>query len=133
VAQAPVVSFARMKDGDSSVFKAVDSAMKAAQFWRREEYQGRNDFVTITVPVLLLGGSFWDVCIDGGRITEAKVARRGWMANLVPTVGGPARELMSLIWAIGDIHALVSALDQSFAWFSSEMNREYESVKSRPA
>lgn len=130
--QKVTVNFTRMKEGDSGLFKAIDSAVKAAQFWGREDYQTAGCFATITVPVLLLGASFWDVCIDGGRVTDPRFAPKAFMVNLFPTPGAPARELMSLIWSVDEIASLVYLLDQTFAWFTSEINKEYGTATARP-
>lgn len=70
VPQPPVVVYARMKDGDSSLFKAVDSAIKAAFFWRQEDYQKGVGFVTVNVPVYVLSCPFWDACIDRGHVDQ---------------------------------------------------------------
>lgn len=127
--QAVVVEFSRMSDGDRSVFKAVDSAIKAAQYWGRQEQQDGEFFATITVPILLLGGSFWDVCIDGGEAAEPRFACNGWMANLFPRVGGPgpARELTTLVWSVEQVGRLVEALDRAFAFFWVEIDKDYKS------
>ena len=52
--QSPVVTYTRAKDGDSILFKAVDSAIKAAFFWRQEDYQKGGNFITVNVPLCVL-------------------------------------------------------------------------------
>jgi hypothetical protein len=126
-------AFVRMKDGDSSLFKAVDSAIKAAFFWRREDYQTPQEFATVTVPVCLLSGPFWEVCIDSGRVGQPELLHRGWLVNLYPAPGRPAQELMCLMWSAEELPELIGALDQVFAWFSSDMNKEYQRVKPAPS
>ena len=126
--QPPVVTYARMKDGDSSLFKAVDSAIKAAFFWRQEDYQNGVGFVTVNVPVCLLSCPFWDACIDRGHVDQPEVFSKGWMVNLFPA-RPHAKELMCLVWSADQLAALITALDGLFTWFADEMNNAYRSSK----
>ena len=125
---APLVTYARMKDGDSSLFKAVDSAIKAAFFWRQEDYQSGVGFVTVNVPVCMLSCRFWDACIDRGNVNQPEVFSKGWMVNLYPA-HPHAKELMCLVWSADQLAALTTALDGLFRWFADEMNNAYRSSK----
>jgi hypothetical protein len=129
VPQPPEVSYTRMKDGDSSIFKAVDSAIKAAFFWRQEDYQKGVRFVTVNVPVCILSCPFWDACIDRGNVDQPEVFRKGWMVNLYPARPHAAEGLMCLVWSADQLAVLITALDSLFTWFSDEMNNAYRSSK----
>jgi hypothetical protein len=126
--QPPVVEYKRMKDGDSSLFKAVDSAIKAAFYWRQEDYQSGVGFVTVNVPVCMLSCPFWDACIDRGHVAEPEVFSKGWMVNLYPA-RPHAKELMCLVWSADQLATLIKALDGLFTWFVDEMNKAYQSTR----
>jgi len=121
----------RMKEGDASLFRAIESAVKAAQYWRREDYQQEGSFASLTIPVLLLGDDFWDVCVDDGRVYEPRLIQKAYVVNFFPTIGGRARELLTIIWSIREVDSLIRSLDQTFAWFSSELNREFGAAVAR--
>ena len=128
--QPPVVAYTRMKDGDSTLFKAVDSAIKAAFYWRQEDYQSGVGFVTVNVPVCMLSCPFWDACIDRGHVEQPEVFSKGWMVNLFPA-RPHAKELMCLVWSADQLAALITALDGLFTWFADEMNNAYRSASER--
>jgi len=126
----PVVDYVRVKDGDSSLFKAVDSAIKAAFYWRKQDYNREGFFVTVNVPVCLLSCPFWDVCIDRGHVGQPEVFNKGLMVNLYPA-SPHAQELMCLVWSTDQLAALIRGLDGVFAWFVNQMKEAYRLAKPR--
>ena len=128
VPQQSIVTYARMKDGDSTLFKAADSAIKAAFFWRQEDYQRGGDFAAINIPVCVLSCPFWDVPIDHGITGEPEVRGKGYMVNLYPALPF-AKELMCLFWAADEVSSLVTALDELLSWFSGQIRGAYNESK----
>jgi hypothetical protein len=122
------VTYARMKDGDSTLFKAADSAIKAAFYWKQEDYQRGGDFAAINIPVCVLSCPFWDVPIDHGTTGHPKIRGKGYMVNLYPARPF-AKELMCLFWAADQVPSLVTALDELLSWFSGQIRDAYSASK----
>lgn len=112
------VSFTRVPDGDRSVFKAVDSCVKASLHWIKQDMTSETPsyFATLNVPVCVLSLPFWDVCIDNGKIAEPQIQHRGYQTNLFPDNPSP-REVTTLLWAVDQIGDLVKSLNIVFDWF----------------
>jgi hypothetical protein len=114
------VTYSRCRDGYRQLFGAVDSSVKAAFFWVQEDYQRQSQFAALNVPVCILSLPFWDACIDGGNVAEPEVKHRGYQSNAYP--GRPAsKEVMTLVWDVAELPALIAALDNLFLWFRDEI------------
>jgi hypothetical protein len=113
-------TYSRCRDGDRQLFGAVDSSVKAAFFWVKEDYQRQQPFATLNVPVCILSLPFWDTCIDGGNVAEPDVKHRGYQSNAYP--GSPvSKEVMTLVWDVAELPDLIAALDNLFLWFRDEI------------
>ena len=121
-------TYARMKDGDRTLFKAADSAIKAAFYWKQEDYQRGGDFAALNIPVCVLSCPFWDVPIDHGTTGQPEVCGKGYMVNLYPA-HPCAKELMCLFWAADEVSLLVTALDELLSWFSGQIKDAYSASK----
>jgi hypothetical protein len=119
--QSPEFIYVRMKDGDRTLFKAADSAIKAAFYWKQEDYSRADDFVSVNIPVCVLSRPFWDVPIDHGKTGQPELRSKGYMVNLYPA-HPYAKELVCLFWAAEEIPSLVTALDGLLSWFSGQIN-----------
>lgn len=116
-----LATYSRGRDGDRQLFGAVDSAVRAAFFWTQEDYQRQrpDHFAALNVPVCVLSVPFWDICIDGGKLSQPEISYRAYQSNAYPARPF-SKEAMALIWAVEELKALVSALDELFEWFFNE-------------
>jgi hypothetical protein len=111
--------------GDEQLFKAIDSALSAAFYWRQQAYSDANNFVVLNVPVFLLSTPFFDVCIDQANVGEPAVRKRGYQSNSYPDRPSPT-QAMVLVWTRDELPTLVEALDSLYIWLLEELtNPEY--------
>jgi len=108
--------------GDSQLFKAIDSALSAAFYWRQQAYSDASCFVVLNVPVLLLSIAFWDACIDQANVGEPAILNRGYQSNSYPGRPNPT-QAMVLVWTRVELQTLVQALDSLFVWFLEELRK----------
>ncbi len=72
------------RKSDRGIFEAIDSATKAAFYWKHMDNQSGSEFVAINVAVCVFDRLFWDVCIDGGKASTAErraMRRSGLLAG----------------------------------------------------
>jgi hypothetical protein len=118
----PTVSYQRCGDRQL-LFPAVDSCIKAAFYWSQEDYHSvQPSFVSLNVPVCVLGLPFWDVCIDGGTVAEPELLRRGYLTDAYPSQPS-FRQVTTFVWAAEDLRSLVAALDNLFCWFRDQLSK----------
>jgi len=117
-----LATYARGRDGDRSMFAAVDSAVRASFFWTQEDYQRQRPphFAALNIAVCVLSVPFWDICIDGGILSEPQVKYRAYQSSSYPARPS-SKEVMALIWTVEQIKDLISAFDDLFAWFIDEI------------
>src|SRR5262249_9862141 len=99
--------------GDAQLFKAIDSCVSAAFYWRQQEYNNASHFVVINIPFFLLSIPFWDVCIDQAIVGEPAIRNRGYQSNSYPDRPNPT-QAMVLVWTRSELPTLVQALDDLF-------------------
>jgi hypothetical protein len=103
--------------GDKTLYAGIDSAVKAALFWKN--YDG---FVTgsaslLYVPVLVIGTPFWDVCIDHGQVGAPEILKRGYQTCAYPIEAERMTAMTTLVWAAEELDELVEALGELSEWF----------------
>jgi hypothetical protein len=108
--------------GDGQLFKAIDSALSAAFYWRQQDYSDASYFVVLNIPVFLLSIPFWDVCIDQAKVGEPAIQKRGYQNNLYPDRPNPTQAIV-LVWTRDELPALVQALDSLFDWLRAELRK----------
>jgi hypothetical protein len=109
--------------GDGQLFKAIDSSVSAAFYWRQQDYSDAHPFVVLNVPVFLLSIPFWDVCIDHAKVGEPTTQYRGFQSNSYPDRPSPPTQAMVLVWTRDELPSLVQALDRLFAWLLRELRK----------
>jgi hypothetical protein len=116
-----LVTYSRARDGDRLLFGAVDSAVRAASYWTREDYQRQRPvhFAALNVPVCVLSVPFWDICVDGGKLSQPEIGHRAYQSIAYPARPF-SKEVMALIWSVEQLKELVSALDELVEWFFNE-------------
>src|SRR5207302_10980816 len=67
-----LVEYVRAKDGDSRLFGAVDSAIRAALHWQNADRNLEKTHFTINVPICILSNSFWHVSLDNVTVGQAQ-------------------------------------------------------------
>jgi hypothetical protein len=115
-------AYKRARDGDWQLLKAIHSSLSAAFYWRQQDYTYGDPFVVLNVPVCLLSGSFWDVCIDEAKVGEPAIRNRGYQSNSYPDRPNPT-QAMVLVWTKDELPTLVGALDDLFVWFRAELRK----------
>jgi hypothetical protein len=121
-AKAPERTATYKAVGDGELFKAIDSALSAAFYWRQQDNSDASNFVALNVPVLLLSIPYFDVCVDQASVGEPAVRSRGYQSNSYPDRPNPT-QAMVLVWTRGELPTLVQALDSLFAWFLEELRK----------
>jgi hypothetical protein len=106
--------------GDGQLFKAIDSALSAAFYWRQQDYNYADPFVGLNVPVCLFSIPFWDVCIDQAKVGEPSIRNRGYQSNSYPDRPTPT-QAMVLVWTRDELPKLVEALDDLFIWLLEQV------------
>jgi hypothetical protein len=114
--------YKRAGDGDRQLFTAVDSAIKAAFYWRQQQYSEGGYFAVLNVPICLLAKRFWAVCVDGGRVGEPELRWAGYQNNSYPDHPTHTQQI-ALVWSSDQISILIDALDQLFVWMGKEMQK----------
>jgi len=115
------VAFRRCADGDRHVFTAIDSSVKAAFYWQKEDYQSNEPkFIALTVPVCVLSMPFWDVCIDGGAVAEPEILHCGYQTHAYPATPR-FLQATTFVWSAEALRSLVAALDDLLTWFCVEL------------
>jgi len=126
--QTKAPTLKRAADGDRYLFRAIDSALSAAFYWRQRDYSDGSYFVVLNVPVCLLSIPFWDVCIDQAKVGEPAIRSRGYQSNSYPDRPYPT-QAMVLVWTREELPSLVRALDNLFHWLREELTKpEYISL-----
>jgi hypothetical protein len=108
--------------GDEKLFKAIDSSVSAAFYWRQQDYNDASRFVVLNIPVFLLSIPFWDVCIDQAKVGEPEIRKRGYQSNSYPNRPGPT-QAMVLVWTRSELPMLVQALNNLFVWLVDEVKK----------
>lgn len=112
-----VAAIGRRSDGDRSLHSALESPVQAAFFWLKEDLQMPPvSFAALNVPVCVLRVPLWDVCLDGGKVGSVQIIHRGFRSNLYPHSTSPI-EVMTLVWVVDEMEALIAALDSLYEWF----------------
>jgi hypothetical protein len=125
--KTPKVEYARKTDRD--LYEGLDSALKAAVFWYREEKrQGRATFgtdkccITVNIPLLISSLPFWQVSIEGGTPGEPVLTSAGFHVSLYPDVDKekPPVPIMSVLWESGKLVELTQHLNMLFEYLIDE-------------
>jgi hypothetical protein len=126
-----VPPYERKRDAD--LYDGLDSAIKAAAFWSEVPLWSEMDSLgtgqrhaAVNVPILVLAQPFWDIALDGG--TASLPMRRlagyhvGWFAfpGILQRPSIHMQPVMSLIWAIEEVPALVRIMGALADWIGSE-------------
>jgi hypothetical protein len=112
----------RHKDGDKSLFQAVDSALRAARYWHGYEINtpssGMRAF--INVPICVLAEPFWAIPLDDGKVGIPVKCDCAYQVVPMPSYQG-LRHLLVLICAPSKIQDVARSLTSVFNWFKIKL------------
>lgn len=107
--------------GDRNVFEGLDSALRAALFWKRMQLppnHSTNEYlVRVQIPILVLQRPWYAISIDDGTVGIPVKTSLGYTASLYPLGGGamPVPMFMLLV-ARESLPDLQRVLTSLFGW-----------------
>jgi hypothetical protein len=126
--QPPQVKYSRV--GDRDLYEGLDTAIKAAIFWYREDRRlkrlqigGANHCsITLNIPLLVCSLPFWSVSIDGGKAGAPELRSSGFHVGLYPSGDSerPPEPITSIIWEIEKLAELTRHLSQLIEYVLDE-------------
>lgn len=103
--------------GDSHIYGAVESAVRAAVHWRDMDAQKQigEGLATINVPICIFASPFWDVGIDSGQVSEPELKTAAYQTNALPGLRGDNHANVTvLVTTRSEVEKLVDTLDSVY-------------------
>ena len=105
--------------GDRPLSDGLDSALRAALFWKWQDRQDGEQHYTLYVPILVLASRWWDTCIDGGQVAGPVLRACGYQTSRYPHERRMVNTMV-IVWSREELPALVQDLRKLFNWFGHE-------------
>ena len=131
-----LVEYSRV--GDRDLYEGLDSAVKAALFWYREDRHqqrmriGGDDRgnITLNIPLLISSFPFWNVSIDKGAEGEPELKSSGFHVGLYPSGDEerPPEPVMTILWEVGKLQELTQCFNRLIDYFVDETKLAVEKV-----
>jgi hypothetical protein len=114
------------KIGDKVLYGGLDSAVKACEHWHYLDIQAGEQFVTLSLPLLLLAVPWWDFPIDHGAVGDPELRFCAQMTNLHPVraehIPIANASITALLCAEARLVNLIAVLNELWEKFNSRLD-----------